>query len=327
MKIIQDYPKIVAQYGSVKSIPIMGYKIIWKLITRIYKIYLRRYTCIKKDIVVFESEPDYADNARALCEYMVNSTEYSNLILYFVVRNAKNFHKQFLTTKIHFIGGNRYGELPLSTLKILYSAEFIFSSHSFTIDKSERARGQKYIRLWHGCGYKDRIAVDKDGGRQFDKVVVPGPLFVPIKARYWDIAEERIIACGYPRYDWLMQKTARAIALKKAFQENGSAIIMWMPTYRNAATSWHKKNEKISSFPLLNYESDWQELDNFCKELGVILVLKLHVYQIKLDVDFKEFTNIRLVNNEDFDMAKVPMYEFLAVTDALISDYSSVAVD
>ena len=39
------------------------------------------------------------------------------------------------------------------------------------------------------------------------------------------------------------------------------------------------------------------------------------------------FKNILQISNEDFEKNGIPMYEFIPLTDALITDYSSIAID
>ena len=322
-----DIQKLRDKYGIIRTSLIVPYKITWRIIAKIYKIYLRRTTKPCNDIIIFESEPDYADNARALCEYIANNSEYANKHLYFVVEDVDRCRRVFSDKKVEFIGVNRIYEYPLSTLKIMYEARWWFSSHSFSLSKEEKAEGQKYIRLWHGCGYKDKIEVDKNGGRLFDKVCVPGPLFIPIKARYWDIAEDRIIAKGYPRFDWLRMKSEKAQALYKRLIGDNSRGVIWMPTYRNTATTIHRGMKETSKFPLISNDLEWFELDRLCRSLKIVLLIKLHIYHVSLNIDFSKFSNIKIVTNNDFDKADVPMYDFIGLTDALISDYSSIAVD
>ena len=327
MKITTGIFKLRSRYGKPCIYFIIAYKFIWRLIAKVYKIYLRHTSKVCDDIIIFESEPDYADNARALCEYMQDNPHYANKRLYFVVSDVKRCSALFQDKKVIFIGVNQFLEYPLATLRIMYKAGWWLSSHSFSLSKEEKAAGQKYIRLWHGCGYKDKIDVDKNGGRLFDKVCVPGPLFIPVKARYWDIAEDRIIARGYPRFDWLRMKSGKAQALYKRFIGNNSKGIIWMPTYRNTATTIHKDMEVTSKFPLISNDLEWSELDRHCSSLKIVLLIKLHIYQVSFNIDFSKFSNIKIVTNNDFDEAGVPMYDFIGLTDALISDYSSIAVD
>ena len=48
--------------------------------------------------------------------------------------------------------------------------------------------------------------------------MVPGPVFVETKSRYWNCEKEKILALGYPRYDWMLHPSvSRGEALEKLF--------------------------------------------------------------------------------------------------------------
>jgi CDP-glycerol glycerophosphotransferase (TagB/SpsB family) len=100
-----------------------------------------------------------------------------------------------------------------------------------------------------------------------------------------------------------------------------------MPTFRNSKSGVVYPENKISAFPLLSSQDDWDTIDVFCKENDIVLLVKLHMKQKEYNIDFSQFHNIKKISNEDFSNADVQLYEFLAITDGLISDYSSVAVD
>ena len=55
--------------------------------------------------------------------------------------------------------------------------------------------------------------------------------------------------------------------------------------------------------------------------------MKLHPFQAEYGIPFDSFSNIKKIDNQFFDDIDIPMYEFVALTDALISDYSSIGID
>lgn len=201
-------------------------------------------------------------------------------------------------------------------------------THNNLLPTKYKKKGQYRVRLWHGCGYKDRSNKDKVRIRAFDIALVPGGLFVKTKAHFWNVDEKYILPIGYPRYNWLMAKDNKALVLTNSFKMNGkSKVVIWMPTFRNDKNGKLLDSISITQFPLIANEQQWSELDRFCNEKNVILLVKLHHLQPDYDIPFNSFSNIREISNDTFENANVQMYQFLALTDALISDYSSVAVD
>ncbi len=73
--------------------------------------------------------------------------------------------------------------------------------------------------------------------------------------------------------------------------------------------------------------SDTPGIGELCGQLGVTLLVKLHQIQRDYNIDFDSMNNIKRITNDDFENNGVNLYELLAVTDALITDYSSVAID
>ena len=55
--------------------------------------------------------------------------------------------------------------------------------------------------------------------------------------------------------------------------------------------------------------------------------MKLHPFQRRERVNCDGFLNIVLIENEDLDRMDIPVNRILGKADALISDYSSAAVD
>ena len=201
-------------------------------------------------------------------------------------------------------------------------------THGNLLNIRYRKPDQFRLRLWHGCGYKDRDSYDKVNIRKFDVALVPGKLFVKPKAYYWNVEETYILPIGYPRYNWLMSKDVRAEKFINSLKNNSNTkVVIWMPTFRKDKEGKLNDCADITQFPLVADKMQWMELDHICKERNVILLVKLHRLQPDYNIPFGDFANIKKVNDDTFEKANVQMYKFLAFTDALISDYSSVAVD
>ena len=89
----------------------------------------------------------------------------------------------------------------------------------------------------------------------------------------------------------------------------------------------YNETENITQFPLIDNNESWKILDEFCKNKSITFVIKLHPKQKKYSIPFDTLSNIVNIEHGDFDKAGIQMYQFIALTDALISDYSSIGVD
>ena len=303
-------------------------KVIYRLVVRCYVLYNQRFGKLNENHIVFTSTPDFSDNSRALSDYLINNGYQKKYKIFWVVYDAKKYSKEDTSSEIVFLEKkNKFGAYSLSSLKIILKAGTLLGTHDIVWIKGRSIKGQKYIRLWHGCSYKDRASNDGVAPRSFDFALVSGPLFVDIKAYFWNVDKKYIHPLGYPRYDWLLREEKRALEFKKRLCINNEQLIIWMPTFRNDIQGRFNSIEGISSFPLMSDDNSWKELDQMCKKLNVRIVVKTHVFQKEYKIPWDSFSNINRLTNDDLCEEGIKLYEFLAVTDALISDYSSVAID
>lgn len=303
-----------------------GFRLFLSKLTSLQDVWFDNFSMVDSSTILFVGKPDFSDNPRALCEYMVNHgyTERFNIV--YAVADLENENVKNADPHIKFVRlSNSLGVMPLATRRYMYTAKYTFASHGFYVPINKYKEGQNHILLWHGCGYKAAGTVD--GKRSFDKALVPGPLFVNTKCKYWNTTPEYILAKGYPRYDWMLHPTSPTLNFFNELKSNYSKVIIWMPTYRNSVANKRASENIITAFPLLDGMKDFLKLDEYCRSKNVLLLLKLHMSQKTYDIQWEILTNIMQITNKDFDVAKVNMYEFLPLTDGLISDYSSVAVD
>lgn len=327
MQLLDNYRKLVNDYGSFTSGLVFALTIVHKVMERAYGWYIKHFARVDKSKVLFRSKPDYSDNARALADYMVKNGYTKKYKIYFDVNNLSKYEDS--VEGISFVScKNKWGWYKLQRMYLMITAGYTLETHANLLPTIYRKPQQFRVRLWHGCGYKDRGRNVKVGVRKFDMAIVPGQLFVKTKARFWNVEEKYIIPIGYPRYNWLMSNNIRAEKLVNSFKINkNTKVIIWMPTFRNDKEGILTESACITQFPLVADKEQWMKLDHLCLGKNVMLIIKLHHLQPAYDIPFEKFTNICRINNSTFEKAEVQMYEFLAKTDALITDYSSVAVD
>ena len=283
---------------------------------------------VRPDTILFQGKPDYGDNPRALSDYLIANGYTKKYKIYWLVSDKYDLSRKPKVENVEFFHlSNRFHFLKWRSYIILLTSQYVFTSHAFKIPMHRGMKGQKYITLWHGCGYKNNEGDKLEFNRFFDMALVPGPLFVETKKKCWNTTAEYLLAKGYPRYDWLLNPTDSAVEFMSHFKKNGEKVIIWMPTYRNSTADSTLAENVITQFPLMATEDDWKKLDEKCREKSVVMLVKLHMSQRDYGMDFSSLTNVIRLSNADFDRAGVKMYEFMALTDGLISDYSSVAVD
>ena len=290
---------------------------------------MRHISKVNNKLVVFSSSPDFSDNAKALYDYMIANGYDKVYDIYFAVENlprceilwgGKARFIQFYDKHIHF---------DWVALRKIMTAGHLIYTHSapFPLTHCKGLKDQIQINLWHGCGYKEQNRGMNNKPPLFDRVLVPGNLHIEPKAAFWNVRTDQIIAKGYPRYDWMLNPGEAATVLKKKYAADGKKCVMWMPTFRSDKNGVLNQTASIKQFPLIATQEQWQHIDELCGQLGITLLVKLHQIQRDYDIDFDAMTNIQRISNDDFDANGVNLYEFLAFTAGLITDYSSVAFD
>ena len=81
------------------------------------------------------------------------------------------------------------------------------------------------------------------------------------------------------------------------------------------------------NIPIINCADQLVQLDRFCRDNGILLLIKRHQLQVPYDFGDNPLTNVLYLEDTDLVNERVQLYEFIHYSDALITDYSSVAID
>lgn len=328
LKIKIEFDKANQKFGRICGFLMMPIILVGRFMEKLYILYIKSCVPINNNLIIFKSKPDFSDNSRAMAEFMINNGYLGKYTICFDVVD-KSIAKKFKHLPITFFSSsNDYGLKKFKDLKFLYTAKLLLSTHEMVLPINNKRNGQQLIRLWHGCGYKDRASNDNVETRRFDLALVPGEVFIKTKAYFWNVDEKYILAKGYPRYDWLLKKDECAIQLsKKIIADHSSKMIIWMPTYRVDKYGRINDTNKLDMFPIVHTSEEWETLDLLCFDNHITLFVKLHPYQLDYDIPFDKFRNIKNLTNDILDVDDIPLYKFVALCDGLISDYSSIAID
>lgn len=322
MNAMKDIIYKIKEYGLFISL----YKIIHRVIIKTYSYIIKKISKLDNNSIVFMSLPCFSDNSLAFSEYLLKKNYHNKYKIYWVVDNIDYYKNKYPNSKYIFIQEkNKYNETTFKYTRIGLTSKFLFGTHWFANEKSNSIKGQQYILLWHGCSFKDKNSNNNE--RKFDIALVAGPIFKKTKSKFWNISEKYLLAKGYPRYNWLINPSQKAYEYKDILTNKYNKLIIWMPTFRNDKNGYYKETEKITNFPLINNNDEWKNLDIICKNNNIKLLIKLHPFQKSYNIKFDLFDNIIEITNEDLKNRDIPLYELVGTTDALITDYSSIAID
>lgn len=269
-----------------------------------------------EDIIFFESAPDFSDNSRFVFEEMIRRDYNRNYKLFWAVENPEKF-KDYDIPNVSFIKkfSKEWKEYTYKS-KVLISCNQLFYKAICRPD-------QICVHLCHGTVFKscgphvylpNRIDYVNYISHDFMKEIGP---------RINNISKEKAIFLGYPRNDIFFDEK---IDIHNVFPENSfDKCIVWLPTFRqNKANT--RQYSSISQ-PIIHNVEDAKILNDYAREKNILIVLKPHFNQNMDAIKKVQLENLLIIDDEYLFEKGVILYQVLAASDAMLTDYSSVYYD
>lgn len=293
-----------------------------------------------EDVIIFRSGPhsssyikgtDYSDNARALFEYMVANGYNKKYRLVWMVKYPMEFAK-YKKENVEFISFD-WSESDNKVERDLYYRILCLAKYIFFTDAYGFARNcrpdQTRMQLWHGCGFKNRVNFVRCEHR-YEYTTVISDLYAKIHEEIYGLRSDQLLVTGYAKQDWLFQSPEQELHELFDIIES-KKYIFWMPTFRMAEKTLSQLNEyeleSETGLPIINTAEKMELINHLLKETGCFLIIKLHPFQNTSLVKCENLSNVKLLNNKELFQKDLQINRLLAEADALISDYSSAAVD
>ncbi|MCL1998689.1 MAG: CDP-glycerol glycerophosphotransferase family protein [Turicibacter sp.] len=288
---------------------------------------------VSQNMILFDSLT-YGDNARVLSDRIL-ATRPQYKIIWFVdnLKQHRNQQKIKFVKRVYAYGSRFKYMYSIWAYYYAYKAKYVFYTHSFNW-VGEANRNQLVVNLWHGTGYKSQRNTDDE--HNFDFMIVPGQIFIRSKSLFFDCAENKILPLGYPRYDVFAKNTNEAaVGFYRTNLKNydNHTNIIWLPTFLDNDSLLVYENPLphiFSGVPLIEKLNDFLELDAFCKQLNINIIIKRHMLRLRTypaEKYFHMLENIAILSDAEFKNNNINLYELLPHTAALISDFSSASVD
>lgn len=261
----------------------------------------------------------------------MSSSAIDEKLVSFVVDDNNSFISNFNYIKDEFEKNGDFNffffnknNLSLRNLKKLSKSKYVFLNDNFLAMANMKFNPDTIItQLWHAPGAfkkfgasssndKNEIDLIKRSNEKVTYLITTSGNIADFYGEAFQIDKSKIRPLGIPRMDYYFKDHGR---LRKSFERRypevkGKKIVLYAPTFRD--------NE---------YDNDvfnYLDLDEFNNQLGddYILALRLHpriskFYEGSIG-DGKGFIDVSDVENEQ---------ELLFISDLLISDYSSIAIE
>lgn len=293
-----------------------------------------------ENLIIFRSGPhassyvkgmDFADNARALFEYALAVGLNHSYELVWFVKDPAEFVRYSGLENVTFLSFE-WSVSEDQTQRDAYYRALCLAKYLFFTDAYGFARNcrvdQIRVQLWHGCGFKTRVNFVRCEQR-YEYTTVISDLYADIHADIYGLRRDQVLVTGYAKEDWLFhpdEADKQRLHIPQAEQ-----YILWLPTFRSTDQRLAQLNEyeleTETGLPVVGTQEKLGKLNDILRRNNIYLIVKLHPFQNRQMVNCRERSHIRLVENEELVEQDIPVNRLLGMADALISDYSSAAVD
>lgn len=289
-----------------------------------------------KNIILFRSGKndlplfDVTDNAKALYDYMISRNYQNKYKMVWVVKDEEHFR---WLKSVHTDVVSYEWEESINPFKAIKYAYYVhYAKYCFFTDDCywmrNHSENQILVSLWHGCGFKGRWQKTEPTGPHYDYMTVNSKFYAELHRKMYGCREEQMLITGLPKQDLLFDVSSSSFFEKYRLDKN-SKIIFWLPTFRRNVHERLSDETFVSDtgLALFDKKEKLDELNRWLADKGIYLFIKPHPSQRPEDIRIVAGDNIILVLPEELTEEGIHINTLLGKADALISDYSSVAVD
>lgn len=297
---------------------------------------LQRLVPTRSNRLAWVSDPDYIGNAFHLYRHALTSRP--DLEHVWLVGNAEA-RSRILADLDHFAEAVAPGatvrvvdrHTPRGYWSALRSRRILHTHGAFPVTTSAHRR--HVVSLWHGMPIKCIGALNTISPNPHPTFgtlhLATSDMFRYVIAAAFRTTVDRVLVCGLPRCDVLAEPHGLAPSPTDIRQAlgipPGRRVVLWTPTYR--ASAGGSPGLAPSFLDDLDHEQ-WQAVDELAGRHQCTVVVKLHPHDVLDATSFDlGLDHVRVVGARDWLATGIELYDALAVTDALISDVSSVLID
>lgn len=275
---------------------------------------------LNKKMIVFESLNDFDCNSGALYNYIIENELNKKFKIIWLVKNKNNkIRKKVKNVKIM-----DYYHRPLLDRLYFRRAKYLIWDNE-PIEKLNQR--QVSIYLTHGFPAIKNVKGLINIPESCDYFIMTSKNLENYAKEQFSIKNNtKFIYAGLPRNDLLFQQNNE---ITKVTSQKYNKVIIWMPTFRKSKfEDRNDTNKKLNlGIPLINSINEFKKLNSVLEENNDLLILKIHGGQDQSILKVKNLSNIKIITIEDEKNLNINLYKLISNTDALLTDYSSIAFD
>lgn len=275
------------------------------------------------------SKPDYADNAKALYDYLERYSKRKLWIIWHVMnpREVKAvYRKQTTHTNIVFlVKKNRILSFLLFCL-----SRYVVDTHGLYSMVKLKNR-QKSVYLTHGMPvkkfgfeYENDVLV---GVQHADYALATSPYYQDVISRSMGIEKKNVFPIGLPRNDVFFEKENLGERINAHLSNR---FILYLPTYRVANDRNKNNGRDLSMGDLLlgGSTEEWFTFNQTLEAKDTKVVIKPHPLEMHNNLDrLKNLSQIIVIDDDWIIQNGFSLNLIMKYSSALITDYSGAFVD
>lgn len=281
-----------------------------------------------KDIIIFESNPDFACNSYEIYKYIKKNNLFPKFRMLWLVnsikkeKNAQNNDAECISLVPRNIKERIHNFILCNRAKIIIDCNRHYPHYKTSPKQLNIYLDHGMPLKWMGNIFKKPIELS------CSYIVSQSAFFVEKLKEEYELRDEQIYIGGVPRNDQFFSEN---IPLDTLFPDYKlyKHIVIWVPTFRQIPSTG--RVDCISSqplgLPILYSKEDIDNLESKLEELNILLIIKPHPVQDLSILKDVNYSNLRILYNEEMLENGIQTNELLKQCDAMITDYSGIYYD
>jgi CDP-glycerol glycerophosphotransferase (TagB/SpsB family) len=272
-----------------------------------------------KNIILFESLNDLDCNSGAVFDYMIQHNYNNKYKMIWLVQDAAKFSG----VRLKNVGFLKIYDFTFKYIYYTHAAKYIIWDNE---PVAKNRNNQISIYLTHGWPTVKNVKGTVNVGDYCDFALCTSEFFFGLESDQISVDKNKLFLAGHPRNDYLFSEGNE---IAKITRKHYKSVILWMPTFRKWRFS--ERNDSNINYPfgipLINSLECFGNLNDYLAEKDCFLIIKIHSGQKPEHLNINTMANVDLLTSEDLFDKSINLYSLIGESDALISDYSSVAFD